>query len=814
MTYKPTILLDKSSIRGLKTEEIKFIQRNYTVLVPKVLIREIISALAKKDEDLEELKNNISLLSTRLEHYETVFYPEASVIARMELLIGQNVPFSGKPIVNAKVIVSKNGKLSYYVDEPEELKVLKRWKNKVFTNEEITYAQTVFELIRSFDLQKFKNDVRIPFDVPAKGLSIKQLFDFVKTTFNNVDGLSMLYYIFKVLNLSSKEQDIVLERWKNSENKSLASFAPYSYYFLTLFITFAYGIKLNIIPSSKNEKSHIDIEYFFYLPLAMAVCSHDDLFKKFFDAFSRDDQIFFNNESMRKEISFIEKDEDLVKLNEKNKIKTISSNFESKTYELWYSDYYNPFNTENLAGNLLEQQRKDLAEDILASIEGAVEFDSKKPLNQDYADQYAGLNSDERFFEIFRKAESIFHLNKKDNQLKKNISNEQIKEFYSFYADIWLPHLDILSLLPAKSGCHRGIYLGGYDLFNINEILYMVLLFDELILIDPMLNPRCIKSEHNPINKPEEYKQEILRCLWVYSTFEPFVRKGFIKFIPSPFWLGSNANKDASLITKNRLQSILRSNKNVNIFKHVHEERQLHENKSSFIILPTESKIKYFKNQDPKITEEQINHLIEYYNKLRHIHPFALEQELTKFKQMTLLHNQDLEEIYFISSEIGCIPITNSKAKKIEMETSYGNDKGEIQNILDCFNKFAFEVVDNIDPGIILSVKESGCMEKYLEFFKEISYEIKNRNFRKLKSSSMKNNTLKNLLNLGNDFKNIINIVEKLQNESVMVRKYKLSLIASTHGAVIDGLDVISKKYGRLSKIRYPYNSFSFIRAD
>lgn len=814
MQHKPTLLLDKSSIFGLKTETIRFIQNNYTVIVPQVLLREIISALAK-DEDLEKLKTIIGFLSERLEHYETIFYPEASAIARTELVTGQSVPFSGKPMINPKIIVSKDGKLSYYMEEPDELKVLKRWKNKIFTNEEKQYSQTVFDLVRNFDLDEFKNELEIPFEFPRNSIkNIKEIYNIVKDMIDNLEGLSVLHYFFNIFNMSLEEQKVVLERWKKNEKNSLKLFAPYSYYFLTVFVTFAYGVKLDVVSSSKDAKAHVDIEYFFYLPLVKAICSDDKLFKKFFDAFSRDDQVFFNNNNMREEISFIQKDEALANVNHKNKIKINPSDFESKTYSLWFREYFNPFNSENLVDRLSEQQRKDLAESILTSIDCSIEYDTKKPLNADYAKQYEGLDSNERFFEIFQKAEEIFHLNKKDNQLKKNISNEQIKEFYSFYADIWLPHLDTLSLLPARAGCHRGIYLGGYDLFNINEILYMVLLFDELILIDPMLNPRCIKSEHNPINKPEQYKQEILRCLWVYSIFEPFVKKGFIKFIPSPFWLGGKANNDASLISKKRLQSILKSNKNVNIFKNVNEERNLHEAKLSFIISPTESKIKHFKNQDPKITEEQVKYLIEYYNKLRQIHPFALEQELTKFEQMILLHNQDLEEIYFISSEIGCTPITNSKAKKVELESSYGNDKGEIQNILDCFNKFTFDVVDNIHPGIILSVKESGCMEKQLEFFKEISCEIKNRNFRKLKSSGMKNNTLKNLLKLSNDFKNIINIVEKLQNEPAMVRKYKLRLIASTRGAMIDGLDVISKKYGRLPKIRYPYNSFSFIRTD
>lgn len=812
--YKPTILLDKSTVRGLKTEEIKLIQTHYIVIVPQVLIREILGELSKQDEDHSKIKNNIRNLSERLEHHQTIFYPDALSIAKNELLTGQNLPFSGQPIsFNPKSIQTKDGKLGYLIEEPDELKILRRWKNGIFTNEEIQASQSYYEIERNFDLNKFKEEMKKLVDIPVSSDSVKHIYNSINKIFEKIPNETILDKLFEIFQFSDDEKKRVLDRWRKNKNNSVMRFSPFAYYFLTVFVTFSYGIKLEIISSSKRAKSHIDLEYFFYLPLINVVSSGDKLFKELFDAFSLQKQIIFNIESMKTEVLLIGEDVEFVKLNKNNPEKIVQTEFKSVTYKLWFKEFFHPFNQENLAEKLSEQQLKKIADEVLKPLNEGIDFYSKEPINKSHEKLYEGWSDTEKFFESAKNAREIFHVDNGFNHVKKNISADQIKHFFSLYADMWPPNCDIFSSLPQKDGKIRGLYLGGFEPQDVNEILYMTLMFDELILIDPIPNPWYLKSEYNPINNPEKFKQETLKYLWLYFILEPFVNSGLIRVIRSPFHLGSESHNELIQLSQARIKS-LGSEEFKEIFKMEYRTQNRNVELVNFFSLPSKNKIEFFKKNKPGITDDEMKKLISYYNRLRELHAFALDQELENYEQVNLMHGVNLEEAFFISSDMGCIPITNSKSKNYEINKVYGNNRGDFRKIIQCFNKVKLDLASAVYIPLMLTVKESGIMDKYIMSFKNIYTEIISRNFRKLKSNNMKNKIESDLYGLQESFSHLLKMMQKVNNVPLEYESFNIKLICSDEGAHLPGLEALYKKYSKNGVFRYPPISISLIQKN
>ncbi len=92
-------------------------------------------------------------------------------------------------------------------------------------------------------------------------------------------------------------------------------------------------------------------------------------------------------------------------------------------------------------------------------------------------------------------------------------------------------------MLLKKQNVFRGLYVGSFEVHNISEILNMSLFFDELVIIDPIMNPWDTQEKYNPISNPEKFKQETLKVLYLYLKLEHFVNLGRIKIIRSPFFL-------------------------------------------------------------------------------------------------------------------------------------------------------------------------------------------------------------------------------------------------------------------------------------
>jgi len=118
--------------------------------------------------------------------------------------------------------------------------------------------------------------------------------------------------------------------------------------------------------------------------------------------------------------------------------------------------------------------------------------------------------------------------------IRRELTNSQVSEIYSFYAALWPRDTDIYSLLPKPDGKFRALYTGTIDPRTISlRALPTASLFDEFLIESPIQNPNNVKPEFSPVKSPAKFKYQALKDFLFMLEIEPFIELNIVNLIPS-----------------------------------------------------------------------------------------------------------------------------------------------------------------------------------------------------------------------------------------------------------------------------------------
>lgn len=147
------------------------------------------------------------------------------------------------------------------------------------------------------------------------------------------------------------------------------------------------------------------------------------------------------------------------------------------------------------------------------------------------------LSIRERNLALYRGAVEIFglHPDKTWIDLRREMTDDQIRRIYEVYAAMWPLETDLLQLLPKPDGRPRAVYTGMIHPKAITEFAFGAgLYFGELIVEHPFVHPRTVRKEYSPLENPQAYRGEVLKALSFFLTIIPLVQMGLINLIPDP----------------------------------------------------------------------------------------------------------------------------------------------------------------------------------------------------------------------------------------------------------------------------------------
>ena len=314
------------------------------------------------------------------------------------------------------------------------------------------------------------------------------------------------------------------------------------------------------------------------------------------------------------------------------------------------------------------------------------------------------------------------------DDIRKEISVEQVKKIHDLYGFLWPLDADIFSLLPKPDKSSRALYTGILHPKLIRGLaVSSSLYFDEIIIQHPFINPFTRKPEHNPVEVPHKFKQQTLSNVYLLFELIPYIEAGFINLIPELCVFDDYLQRQMLDMARARCtKSSLSTRDSVLISLLTIDQTLTH------LVPSDEHQLSQLRQIIPDASERMIKETLQYLHQMEHDDPFTLLQENMFSKNKGQIFMMELvpnfEMTMYLAQVTGAIVLTDSDSrwKEINMPLNIRQNSAEptweeLTILIDQFEYFMFaNVMDACE------LRCAGKFSRLRKLFRELFNEIKN----------------------------------------------------------------------------------------
>lgn len=292
------------------------------------------------------------------------------------------------------------------------------------------------------------------------------------------------------------------------------------------------------------------------------------------------------------------------------------------------------------------------------------------------------LSIRERNLVLYNGLYEIFGFNngKSWDDVRREISDEQVAKFHSLYGSLWPIEEDIFSLLPKPDDKLRVIYTGMIDprtitLFALGAVPY----FDEILIQHPFINPGYVKPKFSPVESPHQYKSQTLTNLLLLLYLEPFIASGAVNFIPDPCCFDQYIHHQMLDMATQRKDQV---NFNEREFQR-HLKLQKEDFFRKMALMPEEYILHQISQAIPELSSEEIEKVYSFMQRQNQEDPLALLQEnvMAEGGQRTMVSlAPNFEMSLFIAQATGAIILTDSETRWEEFKLAQFKRNGTVSH--------------------------------------------------------------------------------------------------------------------------------------
>lgn len=289
-----------------------------------------------------------------------------------------------------------------------------------------------------------------------------------------------------------------------------------------------------------------------------------------------------------------------------------------------------------------------------------------KGKNDNQRPSWKVLSIRERNLALCRGVRDILGFNdRKDwNDVRRELSPEQVIKIHELYSFFWPAETDLLELLPKPDKTLRAIYTGIVDPRVISQnAVSLTLYFDEILIHSPFMNPNSVSEKFNPIKNPHHYLHETLKNSLLLLELEPFIESGFINLIPDLCNFDIHLHKQMLNMAEQRSKLLPLEDEDFFLMKKLQEQ----DFKRSVLQMPKEAQKAHIKKIQPDMSEEEIKNFLQYSEYMLAKDPLALHPD-NKAKNGTkngsmMMYNlsPNFEISLFLAQVTGSILLTDNQ---------------------------------------------------------------------------------------------------------------------------------------------------------
>lgn len=320
----------------------------------------------------------------------------------------------------------------------------------------------------------------------------------------------------------------------------------------------------------------------------------------------------------------------------------------------------------------------------------------------------------ERNIMFFNAVTNILSLTKGKTweDIRRELSDDQVKDIHNAFGCLWPKETNVVDLLPRPDqNVFRSLYTGLIDPRTIlRNVASFSLYFDEIIVLNPFMNPAYVKPEYSPIHSPSQYKQETLKNVLLLMQLISFIEAGIVNLIPDPCTFNHSLRKQIWDMAQARLKHRKLDAEHMKSM----EELCKDDFKRSMSGLTDESLKRHLKNSSPDLSDDKVEEVLDYMKRKRLEDPLALLQPIVPGEeggQLLISHlSPNFELGFFLSQITGSIMYTDNKHRWGEI-TGAINHIGPPQESL--WNPLAIymgelDFIFEINPIVNLQMRQMG----------------------------------------------------------------------------------------------------------
>lgn len=291
----------------------------------------------------------------------------------------------------------------------------------------------------------------------------------------------------------------------------------------------------------------------------------------------------------------------------------------------------------------------------------------------------------ERNLMLYRAITNILGLDQGRDWLdiRRSITDEQIRDVHILYRALWPIETDILQLLPKPDGRPRAVYTGSLHPMAIMEFaLGSSLYFGELIIENPFVHAANIRPEMSPIDNPHSYHQDFIKTVFLFLTLIPLVETGYVNLIPDPTAFDRHLHEQMLHMARRRSAGM-----DISLQDEPRMKRLLElDMRRSLMSMPPEGLGEQLRRSSPDLDDEGVEEVIQGIRQLQESDPLAAVQDGLlgdgRGGQLSLSRMApNFEMALYIAQATGASIVTDSPHRWCEMQMAVARGGGQPMEI-------------------------------------------------------------------------------------------------------------------------------------
>jgi hypothetical protein len=315
----------------------------------------------------------------------------------------------------------------------------------------------------------------------------------------------------------------------------------------------------------------------------------------------------------------------------------------------------------------------------------------------------------------------IFGLGRRPwTKVKDGMTDAQIREFYSFIADLWPVETDHRLIMPPPDSTLRALYLGENEPeMMLDNVFRFCLYADQILLVNPFDNPNVMAEEFNPIHHPGEWRLQTIRLVYHLMLLAPWIEAGLVVLIPDPGDFNRQLRVQTWNLAAARLKGWEVSDEDI-------DQSAMKQRAFRTFLLGSRSYLERMTREgNPRISDEQVRRVLDHIERERANDPLLPNETLDRMPgQMTAGRiGGNLEMGMYICQATGAFPYTNVKFRWKEILGARQDLDATAQvwsPLTNAFQQLRFKFLDNVDSKFACSLRQDGRLEGFRSFMRKL----------------------------------------------------------------------------------------------